>query len=405
MKRSFNQLKNWRWASLVTLSLAFSNFGVFAQTCSDPQDPSDEVNMENLKDIAKESKEKFERTGTDTKTEYLDGLRKMLILLSTKRNALDEKRRMAQKSFEDQMNEFRSDEATLVDLDQQMQDQLKNLVGADEAAKMAAEWAQNVTVGERESVVAEFSQSKMSIQGIVVPRAKEMGLSDSDLRKVKLVSMMFAPIQPGRLIIEQGKGGARVVEISWPFQIAKTEFTQLEYLAIMGNMPELFLRYYNVDHAAKDYMKVAGYEINANHPMVYVSRDAVLGVVEKLNKIDLDYNYFLPTETGWEYVARAGTTSAYSFGDETSNIDEYAVKEYMAEVASKKPNPWGLYDVHGNVAEWTSDLYTYDVYSAVRGGAFDSKDDLSLSSTVRELVDRKRDLNRSIGFRVGRSPR
>jgi len=77
--------------------------------------------------------------------------------------------------------------------------------------------------------------------------------------------------------------------------------------------------------------------------------------------------YRLPTEAEWEYAARAGTETAYSFGDSVDKVDEYAV-HYMnsnnvyAKVGSKKPNPWGLYDMHGNVAEWTLDEYKEDAY-------------------------------------------
>lgn len=80
--------------------------------------------------------------------------------------------------------------------------------------------------------------------------------------------------------------------------------------------------------------------------------------------------YRLPTEAEWEYACRAGTTTAYSFGDDVSQLDDYAwhygnTYGGYEKIGTKKPNPWGLYDMHGNVAEWTLDQFNPAYYASL----------------------------------------
>jgi formylglycine-generating enzyme len=113
-----------------------------------------------------------------------------------------------------------------------------------------------------------------------------------------------------------------------------------------------------------------------NQPAVTMTQFAARQYTKWLSGIT-GREYRLPTEAEWEYAARAGTKSAYSFGDDSAQLGEYGWFDENGDyethpVASKQPNPWGLYDVHGNVAEWTLDQYDAGSYPALGVGPVDA---------------------------------
>jgi formylglycine-generating enzyme required for sulfatase activity len=103
--------------------------------------------------------------------------------------------------------------------------------------------------------------------------------------------------------------------------------------------------------------------------------------------------YRLPTEAEWEYACRAGTTTAYSFGDDPAGLGEYAWYDENADdethpVARKKPNGWDLYDMHGNVWEWVWDSFSSYAPAPILNPAGPSKDDAPIVDTYT-VVDGK----------------
>ncbi len=113
-----------------------------------------------------------------------------------------------------------------------------------------------------------------------------------------------------------------------------------------------------------------------NQPAVTITHYAAKQYTKWLSGIT-GRDYRLPNEAEWEYAARAGTTTAYSFGSDPAKLDTYAWFDENADyqthpVGSKQPNPWGIYDMHGNVAEWTLDEYQADAYAKLATGGSDS---------------------------------
>jgi len=132
------------------------------------------------------------------------------------------------------------------------------------------------------------------------------------------------------------------VTISQPFYLGKYEVTQEQWQSVMGTNP--------------------AYYKGTNFPVEQVSWNAAQGFLTNLNERVKSYRFRLPSEAEWEYACRAGTSTEYSFGDGDTALPEYGWFTGNGErkthpVGEKKPNPWGLYDMHGNVWEWCQDWY------------------------------------------------
>jgi formylglycine-generating enzyme required for sulfatase activity len=123
-----------------------------------------------------------------------------------------------------------------------------------------------------------------------------------------------------------------------------TEVTQGQWRKIMGNNPSCFKNCGN------------------NCPVEYVSWDNCQEFIRKLNRKEGTNKYRLPTEAEWEYACRAGSKKRFCFCDSDLRLGDYAwysnnSSSKTHSVAQKKPNAWGLYDMHGNVWEWCQDGY------------------------------------------------
>lgn len=155
------------------------------------------------------------------------------------------------------------------------------------------------------------------------------------------MELVLIPAGEFRMGAEDGEGDKKPVHpvrISQPFYLGKYPVTQAQWGAVMGKNPSRFTG-------------------DPSRPVENVSWHDVQEFLRRLSEKEGGKSYRLPTEAEWEYAARAGAATSYCFGDESSQLGEYAwYRENSGDrthpVGQLKPNAWGLYDVHGNVWEW-----------------------------------------------------
>ena len=148
------------------------------------------------------------------------------------------------------------------------------------------------------------------------------------------------------------------VTISKAFYMQTTEVTQGQWKEVMGTEP----------WKGKEFSECV--KEGANYPASYVSWDDAVAYCKKLSEKE-GKTYRLPTEAEWEYACRAGTQTRWSFGNDKKVLGDYAwydknafkiVEQYAHQVGLKKPNAFGLHDMHGNVFEWCHDYYEENYY-------------------------------------------
>lgn len=179
------------------------------------------------------------------------------------------------------------------------------------------------------------------------------GLSDS-------LGMSYVTIPSGTFIMgDDGYGAERHSVTISSFEMMSTPVTQGMWEEVMGYNP--------VERAG----------IGPEYPVHNVSWRDCQSFIERLDELDPEYEYRLPSEAEWEYACRAGTTTTYYWGNSLDQAGFYGwfntnSSTSFRPVAQKLPNAWGLYDMCGNVYEWCADYWHYGYAGApVDGSAWD----------------------------------
>jgi formylglycine-generating enzyme required for sulfatase activity len=197
--------------------------------------------------------------------------------------------------------------------------------------------------------------------------------SPKQLELLKVFRDEFVEITPGEgkfpaeFSMGRDEGGesserpAHRVKVATPFSIAKYEVPQNLYEAVMGENPSRW-------KGPRNSVEMVSFD----EAQAFCRKATdLLRAAELIGK---DEVVRLPSEAEWEYAARAGTETVYSFGDDVKALDDYAwhtgnAAENDPPVGAKKPNAWGLYDVHGYLCEWCLDTAHDDYTQAPADGS------------------------------------
>ena len=215
------------------------------------------------------------------------------------------------------------------------------------------------------------------------------GFNTTEYKTTKLV---MKRVEAGTFVMGSDQTNeAHRVTLTKPFYMGLYEVTQKQWELVMGSNPSGFMgAAYPVERVSYD--DIRGSSDGANWPSTnLVDTSSFLGKLRKRTGVDFD----LQTEAQWEYTCRAGTTTTYSYGDSVNGDYMWYYSNSSRsthEVGTKKANPWGFYDMHGNVWEWCLDRYGALMYSidpqglssglsrVMRGCSWDNNADVCNSS-------------------------
>jgi formylglycine-generating enzyme required for sulfatase activity len=234
-------------------------------------------------------------------------------------------------------------------------EQLKTALAKKDATRAGGLLAKIVELSPEEPRLTSWQKELAELRGARSSNDVQGGLLTNSIG-MKLRLIPAGEFQMGQSDGKSDEQPVHRVRITRAFYLGIHEVTQAEYRAVTGNSPSFF---------KGDDLPVE--QVSAGDADEFCRR--LTERERRAGSLPQGASYRLPTEAEWEYAARAGTTTKWCFGDDEQQLGAYAWYNQNSgrrthPAGQKRPNAWGLFDLHGNVCEWCSDWYDGNYYKS-----------------------------------------
>ena len=342
----------WQWAAIVVLAaglvyVAFQGLGAAARSRDAAQGLAA---LQNRLDMAvTEQQEATQQLAqvADRVNTAVQGVEESRAALDTLRQGMDDRLAALQSQLEPAVAGQQSEARRLGQLEEQVFTAITRQQAATQRVTDLAEQVESVTQGLEEArdelatvreEMAALAAASPAPEAVVEP--SETWTNDLQMTFVLIPAGSF---EMGSESGDDDERPVRSMHIDEPFYISQFEVTQAQWFSVMESDPSQF-------------------SDDDNRPVENVSWEDAQAFIDKLNATEPGATYRLPTEAEWEYAARAGSTTAYAFGDDTAELDAHAwyvdnSGNTTHPVGEKQANAWGAHAMHGGVWEWVHDRY------------------------------------------------